>query len=248
MQTTLRHSIGTRQYRAVRLTIVIGAVALGVLLVDRITVMLAETIANFYGTSLGMFGGIQGTADGSVALSFGLIVAGVLSLLGSVGFVAGERLQQRRIEKSTGRSAERALRNAQISRLSSRDWFDTYVLRTLLISLTLMLIWILEVSYVQMLAGEWWGIQYSGIESILPLATVFGTCTLVSLFIAAISMFGLRTVTILQAVIARLSLRKTVTRLVLNSPRRPQRLTFSNEWFTSHMFSRPPPLGQVLPA
>lgn len=240
MPESLRNSIVSRRYRLAQTIIVAGSLALGLLVLSRLVDMFRSDFFLYYGVSDTDYHSLQQTAAARFPITMGQFAIALLALAVTAIFVRSEQVRLRQ----AGELSDHC-RDGRLSLVTSRPTFaamyDQFVQRTAGFSGLLFSVWLLQSSFERWLGGFGLGLEYVNWRSLLPLASIFGLCVLVGMLVAAISMVGLRTIMLLEAVLAAIQHR---ARRVVSRPALPctlaQRRTF-RELLGCDILSRPPP-------
>ena len=235
MHTSSRQRFISRQYRLANGILTLGALSAGLLVLQGLVMRLHDSFLRFYGVSEEQFtGGLQVPGW---SLSFTQLTIAVIGVVGIAGFIVNERVRSRRLLGGRRVSA------ISIERPNIRDLVSAYVIRVSIFSGIMLLVWILQASFISASAGFGWGVTDGGLKAALPLVSIFGLCVLVGLAVAGISMIGLRVMSVLEEVLFRL----------LRAPRRRQ-IARGPVWtsdesvsirsrFGLEILSRPPPVA-----
>lgn len=242
MNQAYRNSIDNRRFRLIQAAMVAGMVALGSLVVDRLVEFFREGFFLFYGIPDTEFSQLEHIADARLPLTVGQLIVALTALIMVIVFVAAERYRLR--QYTALRSINVSKSSAVVSKsLSLRDYFDLYVLRTSSFAGLLLSLWLLQSSLERWLGGYGLGIEYASWHSLLPLASVFGVCVLVGMFVALISMVGMRAIHVLELALNRLKERKPKLEWKQPSGHDSTRLVRTiRELLGCEILSRPPPL------
>ena len=232
-----QNTITARQYRMATGVLTIGSLAVGLLLLDRLIAHFITAISTYYGSSVVQRLAPGGGQIGSLTIGQWLVAA--VSLVGLIAFVHGERSRASRINGHQRSAAESGCMQI-IERPDRGQLFDTFIRRTSGFAGVMLLCWVLEASYSRYIAGLGWGLGLESLTSMLSIASIFGLCVIVGLFVAAVSMFGLRVLATLQSSLR--VVRRRVTRVLVVQREGERRRTF-RELFGIDILSRPPPVA-----
>lgn len=248
MDHSLKHSVSSRNYRLMTFVLVVGSLSVGVLLLRQLTDAMRQSIFWYYGVPVTDFRQMQELGSGGLSLTLGQVAVALIALCGAVAFVAGERRRLARLRAHRS-ACERSRYCQAIATLSWDERRDTFVLRTSLFSGVLLLLYVLQVSFERFMSGYGWGLEYAGWTSVLPLASILGLCVLVGLFVAAVSMFGLRIIYSLEVMLTELARQRHV-RGAARAFRywcEAAQVTLRDR-FGDKLLSRPPPAACVVAA
>ena len=240
MPESLRNSIAQRRFRLAQTIIVAGSLALGLLVLTRLVDVFRTDFILYYGVTHTEYDALQQTAAARFPFTVGQMAITLLALSIVAWFV---RCEQARLRQSGVFSDH--CRGGRLSLVTARPtfaaMFDQFVQRTAGFAGLLFSVWLLQTSFGRWLGGFGLGLEYANWRSLLPLASIFGLCVLVGMLVAAISMVGLRTILLLEAVLAKIQHRP---RRVTARPALPRtvavRRTF-RELLGCDILSRPPP-------
>jgi hypothetical protein len=244
MPDSLRSSITRRRYRLAQATTVAGSLAIGALVVDRLVAFFREDFFLFYGVTDTQYHQLQVTANDQLPLTLGQLMLAAIAFVTVWAFVWTER---RRLRQSCHLdvACRRERATVVVERLSLASLYDMFIARTSAFAGVLLTIWLLQSSLERWLGGMGWGIEYADWRSLLPLASVFGVCVLAGMLVAAVSLFGLRAIHVLELAMRVITRRRWVRR---SSPRRPSHWTIHaartlRELIGCDILSRPPPVA-----
>jgi hypothetical protein len=231
-----------RQYRLAQCVVVVGSLAVGSLVVDRLVDALHESFFLYYGISDARFDQLQHVGSSDNPLRIGHLTVAIIALLGTVAFVMLERRRLRRLDAMQAECAsdERTMRTELVG---ARTLFDLFITRTSAFAGVLLALWLLQTSFERFLGGAGWGLEYVDWTSLLPIASVFGVCVLAGMIVAVASLVGLRAIHVLEW-----ALRSIRTMRLRNASRRQpvawfdiDRIRSFRDLFGCDILSRPPP-------
>jgi len=218
----------------------IGSMAVGLLLLDRLIAHFIGAISTYYGNDV-----VQRLSTGDYNLgsfTIGQWLVAAVSLIGIVAFVHAERVRMSRVSGHQRHAASTGCMQV-IERPCRLHLFDTFVRRTSGFAGIMLLCWVLEASYSRYIAGLGWGLGLDSVSSVMSIASIFGLCVVVGLFVAAVSMFGMRVLATLRLAFAVLRPRANFVSVEYWLSER--RRTF-RELFGVDILSRPPPAATVV--
>lgn len=235
------HAPGHR-YRLAAGVLTVGAISLGMLLLERLVAWANAPILDYYGLSSGEFVTASSMDVGMASVTAGQASTVLVSLLGLICFVASERRRLRRsCRQREGHACDHGI--PIMARLPLRMLVDAFIMRSSLFGGVMLMFWVLGNSCQLYMAGMGWGIAFDGWMSMLPIASIFGLCLIVGMFVAAVSLFGMRVLGVLRVLAGRMWVRSQRRRV------RPLRPVFSErtalERLGTAILSRPPPLGAI---
>ena len=243
MPDSLRSSITQRRYRLAQAGIVAGSLAVGALVVDRLVAMFREDFFLFYGVTDTEYHALQQNADAQLPLTVGQLGLAAIALVAVVWFIWNER---RRLHQAThiNHACRRRCATVVEEKLSFTTLYDEFVSRTSAFAGVLLSIWLLQSSLERWLGGYGLGIEYVNWRSLLPLASVFGVCVLAGMLVAAVSLVGLRAISVLE-----LALKRARRRWKRGSIKRPAYVHVHasrtlRELMGCDILSRPPPVAR----
>lgn len=243
VSSTPRHRFIARQYRLVTGVLTIGSLAVGMLLLERLVTRFHESFLTYYNVSTS---GLQSASDvPAVSMSIGQFAVAVMALFGVISFVVIERIRIRRLallERHCSRTEE--LRLPTIERPGLRELFDTFIRRSAFFGGVMLFSWVMQASYSNFVQGLGWGIQSDGWRTLLPLVSIFGLCVIVGLFVAFVSMYGIRVLDTLRAILAAVTRTARERRIAVRRGAECAQRTF-RELFGIEILSRPPPARAV---
>lgn len=235
MPTSSRHRFISRQYRLANGVLTLGALSAGLLVLQKLVVHFHDAFLFFYGVSERQFQGFVEVPGFS--LSFMQLAIAVIGIVGIAGFIVNERVRSRRIFTWRQRSS------ITISTPNLRELGSAYVIRVAIFSAVLLLIWILQASFINAHAGLGWGITDGGAEAVLPLVSIFGLCVTVALFVSLVSMLGLRVMNVLECLFIGMLRSFVRARRVPVHAWAPDVVHSLRVLFGFEILSRPPPVA-----
>lgn len=245
MTDPLRSTFDRRRYRLAQVVVVFGSLATGLLVLTRLYDVFREDFLLYYGVTGGEYDALRADVDAMLPLTLGQIVVAFLALVAVVSFIASER---RRVRESMLLDEACACPSTHlvVERPSIASLFDHVVTRTSAFAGLLLAGWLLQTSLERRLVGLGWGIEYTDWRSLLPLASVFGLSVLVGIFVACISLVGIRAISILEIVLGKLRVAVRERRQRPRRRRRPELVARTlRELIGCDILSRPPPAGRA---
>ena len=241
MSDSLRSNLDRRRYRIAQAAIVGGSLALGSLVVNRLVAFLREDFFLYYGASDYQYAELQQNSATELPLTVGQSSLVVIALFVVCGFLAAER---RRVRQAADLDRACRSRNTEfvVERLSLGSVVESFVLRTSAFAGVLLSLWLLQSSAERWLGGYGWGIEYVDWRSLLPLASIFGVCVLASLLVAATSLVGVRAITVLELVLAKIGRRRREREVRVPAYVVVDTVRTVRERMGCDILSRPPPV------
>ena len=242
MPDTTHSSLTHRRYRLAQVVVATGSLAIGSMLVSRLVAFFRADFFLYYGVSEQDLHEAQRVFDSGLPITASQLMVATLALLGTCAFVW---LERRRVQQDDDRA--RTCRGGRVHvverRLGSRHLLDTFVLRTSMFAGILLLLWLVQSCLERWLGGLGWGLQFHTWTNLLPIASVFGVCVLAGMVVAAVSMFGLRTILLLERVLAELERHARNCSTQLRRPAHAALRTVRTvrERIGCDILSRPPP-------
>jgi hypothetical protein len=233
-----------RRYRVAQAATIAGSLAGGLLVLNRLVDALRDDFFLYYGISDAAYAQAAETASAQVPLTIGQLAVASLMLFAVIFFIWNERRRVRRLDEMHTRCVGCESRELVSVRMSRGAQFDLLITRTSIYAGALLLAWALQQCAERWLSGMGWGLEYADWRSLLPLASIFGLCVIAGLVVAAISLFGLRAIFVLEHVLDRLRSwrRVRVVSLVPTVGFRHTARTF-RELMGCDILSRPPPVA-----
>ncbi|MBC7643605.1 MAG: hypothetical protein H7123_00660 [Thermoleophilia bacterium] len=237
MTDSTQQTITARQFRIATGVLTIGSMAVGLLLLDRLIAHFIGAISTYYGNDVVQRLSAGGPDLGSLTIGQWLVTA--VSLIGIVLFVRGERIRMHKVNGHQRLAASTGCLQI-IERPCRLHLFDTFIRRTSGFAGIMLLCWVLEASYSRYVAGLGWGLGLNSLSAVMSIASIFGLCVLVGLFVAAVSMFGMRVLATLRTTLTIVRARASYVAAMfwLGGSRRTFR-----ELFGVDILSRPPPVA-----
>lgn len=237
------------QFRLAQAIVIVGSLAMGTLLVNRLVDLFSASFAAYYGVSNGLrddqhFGAWGDVSLGELSLTSVQIAIALIATVGIAWFVTSERRRARRLAACHEDCARQGVALATRS-LCGRELFDMFIVRTSAFGGILLTYWMLQSCLQHMVEGGGWQLGYDGWSSLLPLASIFGVCLLVGTFVALISMVGMRAIFGLRAMFD--SLRRQIMRIPAFASAWCNDLRVRNvrDLFGYEILSRPPPRERI---
>lgn len=243
MPTSLSNSLAQRRYRLAQAATVAGSLALGTLVLNRLVDLFRNDFALYYGVSDRDVEVLRANVDAQVPLTLGQFTVTLVLFIAVFAFLWAER---RRMRQAMAFDAIGRGRRTEIvvERVGPAVLYEQFVLRTSAFAGVLQTLWLLQVCADRWLGGFGWGLDYTGWTSLLPLASIFGLCVLAGMLVAAISLYGLRAISVLELAlrsIAQRRVRRAAGRVSVRRHVRHTAHTF-RERFGCDILSRPPPV------
>ena len=232
-ETSPRQITTAREYRFMRFASITGSLALGLLALHALSGLLRESIFWYADKSYAEFSAMNHV--GHLSLTIGQLATVVIALVGTIAFIATERRRLARQDVRQRRA--RASEQRRSKRLSGRERLEVFATRSIVYTGLLVGVYFLQLSYEHYLAG--FGFGYSD-GSLAPLLAIFAAAWIVGALVAAISMYGMRVLSVLEELFERLldvpSIAVVAVRRYAQEADRTLRKLFGSD-----QLSRPPP-------